>query len=103
MTAENPQFDTIIHAPNRLKICALLAPFEKVEFRVLGDELNISDSVLSKHIKLLEEVGYIKQRKIKFSGRLRTWVSLTTKGAKAFNGHVQELKRIVSFADNSLT
>ena len=92
---ENSNFDAIIHAPNRLQICALLSPLEQVEFRVIRDELGVSDSVLSKHIKQLEDVGYIKQRKSKVNGRARRWFSLTTKGRKAFELHLLELKRII--------
>ena len=93
---KNSTFDAIIHAPNRLQICALLSPLEQVEFRVIRDELDVSDSVLSKHIKQLEDVGYIKQKKSKVNGRDRRWFHLTTKGRRAFEMHVEELKRIVS-------
>ncbi len=93
---ENSKFDAIIHAPNRLQICALLSPLEQVEFRVIRNELGVSDSVLSKHIKQLEDVGYIKQKKSKVNGRERRWYHLTTKGRRAFELHVAELKRIVS-------
>ena len=93
---KNSTFDAIIHAPNRLQICALLSPLEQVEFRVIRDELGVSDSVLSKHIKQLEDVGYIKQKKNKVNGRARRWFHLTTKGRRAFELHVEELKRIVS-------
>ena len=93
---KNSTFDAIIHAPNRLQICALLSPLEQVEFRVIRDELDVSDSVLSKHIKQLEDVGYIKQKKSKVNGRERRWFHLTTKGRRAFEMHVEELKRIVS-------
>ena len=93
---KNSTFDAIIHAPNRLQICALLSPLEQVEFRVIRDELSVSDSVLSKHIKQLEDVGYIKQKKNKVNGRERRWFHLTTKGRRAFEMHVEELKRIVS-------
>lgn len=89
-------FNTLIHAPNRLQICALLAPFERVEFRVLGKELGLSDSVLSKHIKMLEDMGYVKQTKRKVDGRERRGFHLTGKGRMAFDLHVKELKRIVS-------
>ena len=90
------KFDPIIHAPNRLQICALLAPLEQVEFRVIRDELSVSDSVLSKHIKHLEDAGYIKQKKSKVNGRARRWFHLTAAGRNAFELHVKELKRIVS-------
>ncbi len=92
---KSPRFDTVIHAPNRLQICAFLAPLKDAEFQVLRDELEVSDSVLSKHIKQLEEVGYVEQRKITVNGRQRTWVYLTKKGREAFEGHVEELKRLV--------
>jgi len=88
-------FDKLIHAPNRLQICAFLAPFKEMEFRVLGKDLGLSDSVLSKHIKMLEGVGYVKQIKRKVNGRERRWFHLTGKGRMAFDLHVKELKRIV--------
>ena len=91
----NSNFDTLIHAPNRLQICALLAPFKEVEFRILGKGLGVSDSVLSKHIKMLENVGYVMQTKSKVNGRERRWFHLTGKGRLAFDLHVKELKRIV--------
>jgi len=95
------QLDTVIHSPNRLQICSLLAPVESAEFKVLREELGVSDSVLSKHIKQLEQAGYVKQQKIKSTGRQRTWVSLTNTGRKAFKLHIQELKRLVEFNDAS--
>jgi len=90
--------DSTIHAPNRLQICALLAPLEMAEFQFLRDALNVSDSVLSKHIKQLEEAGYVKLRKRKMNGRQHTWALLTSKGRKAFKAHVEELQRIVAIA-----
>ena len=80
------QLDTVIHAPNRLKICA--------EFQVLRDELDVSDSVLSKHLKQLEAAGYVDFRKGAVNGRQRMWASLTKPGRKAFSAHIEELTRI---------
>ena len=90
-----PLFDAVIHAPNRLQICAFLAPLQEAEFQILRDELDVSDSVLSKHIKQLENAGYVKQRKSTVNGRQRTWVYLTGEGRHAFKDHIEELKRIV--------
>lgn len=91
--------DSVIHAPNRLQICALLVPLDEAEFQVLRDELGISDSVLSKHLKKLEEAGYIKFRKGAMNGRQRMWASLTSPGRKAFAKHVDELRRVVAMAE----
>jgi DNA-binding MarR family transcriptional regulator len=89
------QFDSIIHAPKRLQICSLLVPLEDAEFQLIRDQLGVSDSVLSKHVKQLEDAGYVKQRKEKVNGRQRTWLYLTDSGRGAFEGHVAELMRIV--------
>jgi DNA-binding MarR family transcriptional regulator len=88
------RFDTIIHAPNRLQICAFLAPLQEAEFQVLRDELDVSDSVLSKHLKKLEGAGYVKFRKGAVNGRQRMWAALTSSGRKALAGHVEELRRL---------
>ena len=93
---KKPRFDTVIHAPNRLQICAFLAPVQEAEFQVLRDELKVSDSVLSKHLKQLEDAGYVKFRKGAVNGRQRMWATLTTSGRKAFTGHVEELKRLAN-------
>ena len=89
------RFDKIIHAPNRLQICAFLVQLEEAEFQLLRDELAVSDSVLSKHIKSLEEAGYVAPAKRTDFGRQRTWLSLTSKGVDAYTAHIKELKRIV--------
>ncbi len=94
-------FDATIHAPNRLRICAFLMPLEEAEFQVLRDELAVSDSVLSKHIKLLEAAGYVTQRKMTLNGRQRMWLHLTKAGREAFAQHVKELQRLASLVDSS--
>ena len=91
----NASFDDLIHAPNRLKICALLAPVTSLEFTTLCEQLGVSDSVLSKHIKSLDDAGYVVINKKTSEGRQRTWLSLSPKGRKAFSGHVEALREIV--------
>ncbi len=88
-------FDELIHAPNRLKICALLSPVSSLEFSTLREQLDVADSVLSKHIKSLEEADYVVITKSTSEGRQRTWLSLSAAGRKAFAGHVAALKEIV--------
>ena len=88
-------FDTVIHAPNRLQICALLETTKELEFQIVKEQLDVSDSVLSKHLKVLEDANYIRLiKKIEFT-RQRTWLSLTPIGRIAFKSHLRELKRIV--------
>ena len=91
----NSHFDPLIHAQNRLQICAMLASSVEIEFKILRDELAVSDSVLSKHLKALEDAGYITLSKRSLVGRQRTWISLTLAGKKAYQGHVSALQAIV--------
>ena len=88
-------FDTVIHAPNRLKICALLDTTKELEFQIIKEQLDVSDSVLSKHLKVLEDVNYVQLIKKTEFTRQRTWVSLTTLGRTAFKNHLKELKSII--------
>ena len=66
-----------------------------MEFQRLRERLDVSDSVLSKHIKSLEEAGYVAPTKRTDFGRQRTWLSLTPKGVDAYTAHVKELKILV--------
>ncbi len=90
-----PVFDAVIHAPGRLQICALLSAAE-ADFATVRDAIGVSDSVLSKHVKMLEEAGYVAVRKAPLGGRQRTWLSLTAAGRKAFAAHVAELNRLAA-------
>ena len=88
-------FDIVIHAPNRLQICALLDSTKELEFQIIREQLDVSDSVLSKHLKVLEDANYVQLSKKTEFTRQRTWVSLTTKGRKSFKLHLTALKRII--------
>ena len=88
-------FDTVIHAPNRLQICALLETTKELEFQIVKEQLDVSDSVVSKHLKVLEDANYVRLIKKTEFTRQRTWVSLTPKGRRSFKLHLEELKRII--------
>ena len=91
-----PAFDPVVHAPLRLQACAILSSVNEAEFALIRDTLAVSDSVLSKHLKQLEEAGYIKVRKAALGGRQRTWLAFTGKGRKSFASHVAELERLAA-------
>jgi len=91
-----PVFDPVIHAPGRLQICAILSGVDDAEFAMIRDRIGVSDSVLSKHVKQLDEAGYVAVTKAPFDGRQRTWLSLTPAGRTAFAAHVAELQRLAA-------
>jgi DNA-binding MarR family transcriptional regulator len=84
--------DTVIHAPNRLQMCCMLAAVDIIDFATVREALDVSESVLSKHVKTLEEAGYVKVSKAASEGRQRTWLSLTGPGRKALKGHLAALR-----------
>lgn len=94
MTAVQPRFDAVVHAPPRLQVCGLLAAVDTMDFAAVRDTVGVSDSVLSKHVKQLEEAGYVKVGKATIASRQRTSLSLTKAGRAAFAAHVAELRRI---------
>ncbi|ACZ89138.1 transcriptional regulator [Streptosporangium roseum] len=91
-----PQLNPVIHAPTRLQIVALLAAADEAEFAFVRDNLDVSDSVLSKHASALEAAGYVKIRKGHVGKRPRTWFSLTHEGRAAYTAHVAALQAIVT-------
>ena len=73
------RMDLVIHAPNRPRICAALAAAEAVEFAVLRDFLEVSGSVLSKHLSTLDAAGYISTKREVRARHSRVW-ALSPKG-----------------------
>ena len=93
--------DPVIHAPNRLQICCMLAGVDAIDFATLREALDVSESVLSKHLKLLEEARYLKISKTPSDGRVRTWLTLTGEGRRALKGHLAALKALMAGAEGS--
>jgi DNA-binding MarR family transcriptional regulator len=92
--------DPLIHPITRLSICGLLAAgADWVEFAALRDAAGISDSVLSKQSRVLEDAGYVEVRKGAVGRRPRTWFRLTAEGRQAVQSHLAwlaELEQVVS-------
>jgi DNA-binding MarR family transcriptional regulator len=88
--------DPVIHAPNRLRMCCMLAAVDTIDFATVREALDVSESVLSKHVKTLEEAGYVKVRKAASDGRQRTWLSLSKPGREALKGHLAALKAMMA-------
>ncbi len=88
--------DPHLQAPARLKLATMLTAVTEAEFVVVRDRLDVSDSVLSKHLSALSEAGYVKVRKGVHQGRRTTWVSLTTRGRKAVTSHVAVLRALIA-------
>ncbi len=93
-----PAFDELIHSPNRLHMCAMLGPVEALDFATVRDALAVTDYVLSKHVRVLTDAGYLRTSKTAHPSRSRTWLALTDTGRAALTGHLAELQRIANLA-----
>ena len=87
--------DPLIHAPTRLQLVTTLSGVSEAEFATLRDALEVSDSVLSKHVSALVEAGYLHSRKGVHAGRRTTWVGLTPAGRTALHEHVAAVRRLI--------
>jgi len=94
-----PELDPLIHAPVRLQVVTTLSAVSEAEFATLRAALQVSDSVLSKHISALADAGYVRSRKGVQAGRRTTWIALTSTGHKALREHVAALRRLIDVVD----
>ena len=92
-------FDELIHAPLRLQICAMLSPVRWLAFSDIRDSLEISDSVLSKHLSALAGAGYVEVSRVRADSRSRRQVTLTKPGRTALRGHLAALQAIAAAAE----
>jgi DNA-binding MarR family transcriptional regulator len=93
------ELDPLIHSPARLQAMATLSSVSEAEFATLRTALEVSDSVLSKHLSALAEAGYVRVRKGVLAGRRTTWIGLTNAGRTALREHVVALRRLIDMVD----
>jgi DNA-binding MarR family transcriptional regulator len=93
------ELDPLIHAPARLLVVTTLSAVSEAEFATLRAALEVSDSVLSKHLSALAAAGYVHSRKGVRAGRRTTWIRLTSAGREALREHVAALRRLIDAVD----
>jgi DNA-binding transcriptional ArsR family regulator len=90
--------DDALQSPVRLSVVAALAGVEKADFRTLRDTIEVSDSVLSKQLTVLEGAGYVAISKERAGRHPRTWVRLSDAGRTALRSHLAALRAIAEVA-----
>ncbi|MGC3954083.1 MAG: transcriptional regulator [Propionicimonas sp.] len=96
MNAEHPRhqlLDALTH-PVRFSLVAALNATESAEFATVRDQLQVTDSVLSRQAAQLEELGIVAIRKGYVGKRPRTWLSLTPEGRAQWARHLAALQAI---------
>ena len=61
---------------------------------ILSNAAGISNSVLSKQSRVLEDAGYVEVRNGTVGRRPRTWFRLTAEGRQAVQGHLAWLAQL---------
>lgn len=87
--------DLTIHAPKRLAAMAILANSTQASFRFLKDNLQVSDSDLSKHMSALESAGYVTISKDGRGRGATTTYAMTKNGEKAYARHRTALRALL--------
>ena len=93
------ELDPLIHAPARLQLVTSLTAVSEAEFATLRDALEVSDSVLSKHVSALVSAGYVRSHKGVHDGRRTTWVALTDTGRTALRDHATALRALIDVVE----
>lgn len=88
--------DENLTAPKRLAAMGLLASTKRVEFSYLRDQLQLSDSDLSKQLKVLLDAGYVTTKRTGKGKTRASWFSATTAGRGALDRHAQALQRLLA-------
>jgi DNA-binding MarR family transcriptional regulator len=99
MAVNMAELNSIIHQPVRLKIMSSLAALQlgdQVEFTYLKKILKLTDGNLGAHLGKLEEQQYIVIEKSFVNKKPKSFISLTHKGKKAFEKHLEALNEIIN-------
>jgi DNA-binding MarR family transcriptional regulator len=80
----------------------MLSPVRSLAFSDIRDNLEISDSVLSKHLSALAEAGYAEVSRVRVDARSRRQVTLTKPGRTALHCHLAALQEIAAAAEPAM-
>lgn len=87
--------DKLLESRVRLGAMSLLSVNESLDFNTMKEMMNLTDGNLASHINALEKEKYIKVRKSFIGKKTKTTYSLTEKGKKAFEEHLNVLEKLI--------
>lgn len=89
------ELDPVLSPAKRLACLGAVSAARKVEFSALRDLLGLTDSDLSKHLRVLADTGYVTSHRTGRAATRRTWLSITELGRLALDQHVEGLRKLV--------
>lgn len=87
--------DDTVHQRVRLGILAVLNEADQADFGFLKEALDLSDGNLSRHLRVLEEAGFVRIDKGYEGRRPRTRVNATRQGRRALADHLAALQQLI--------
>ncbi|MCI9888013.1 transcriptional regulator [Micrococcales bacterium 31B] len=98
MTEKHPRHQLVeaLTHPVRFSLVAALNATDSVDFATVRDQLQISDSVLSRQASQLEALGLLSIKKGYVGKRPKTWLALTRSGRAQWASHLAGLHAIAS-------
>ena len=86
------ELDPLLHSQLRLAVVSLLVSVKEAEFSYLKDKTGATAGNLSVQLNKLSEAGYISIAKSFRDNYPLTTCKVTTKGVKAFEKYVEDIK-----------
>jgi len=96
MVSEFKPLDPLLHSQLRLAVMSLLLSVESAEFTFLKEKTESTAGNLSVQLDKLEKANYIKITKSFKGKRPLTTCSITSRGIKAFENYVENLKNYIN-------
>ena len=87
--------DPHLTVPKRLAAMGILSAAKRVEFGYLREQLQLSDSDLSKQLKVLTEAGYATSLRTGKGKSRASWFSITAEGLSALDSHALALQSLL--------
>jgi len=88
--------DSILNQQVRLAIVSILIKVKKADFNYLKEQTQTTQGNLSHQLKKLKEAEYININKTFEKNYPKTYCSITTKGKKAFEEYVNQMKKYLN-------
>lgn len=90
------KLDPILHSQLRLEIMSLLINLQQADFSYLKENTSGTSGNISLQLKKLKKVDYIKIDKDFKNNYPITTASITSKGIKAFEKYVTDIKQLLN-------
>lgn len=91
--------DSVLSQQIRLAIVSILIKVKKADFNYLKEQTQTTQGNLSHQLKKLKESEYIKIDKTFENNYPKTYCSLTSKGKKAFEEYVEQMKKYLNLEE----